>query len=59
MVSLRFVLYSEAKAATYAQEGANGATNGSHAKDVSNHEEGVAAETDCFNINLIKASYGR
>ena len=51
--------YSEAKTATYAQEGGNGATSESRAKDVSNHEEGVAAETSCFNINLNRASYGR
>ena len=57
-VSLRFVSYSEAKAATYAQEGGNGATSGDHAKDMSNYEEGVAAETGCFNINLNRASYG-
>jgi len=57
VVPLRLVSYSEAKAATYAQEGGNGATSGGRAKDVSNHEEGVAAETGCFNINLIRASY--
>ena len=56
VVPLRLVSYSEAKAATYAQEEGNGATSGCHAKDVSNHE-GVAAETGCFNINLIRASY--
>ena len=59
VVSLRLVSYSEAEAATYAQEGDNGATSEGRAKDVSNHEEGVAAKTGCFNINLIKASYGR
>ena len=46
------------KAATYAQEEGNGATSGGHAKDISNYEEGVAAETGCFNINLNRASYG-
>ena len=59
MVSLRLVSYSEAKVVTYAQEGGNGATGGGHAKDVSNNEDGVAAQTSCFNINLIRASYGR
>ena len=59
MVSLGLVSYSEAKAATYAQEGGNRATSGGRAKDVSNHEEGVVAEAGCFNINLIRASYGR
>ena len=54
MVSLRLVSYSEAKAATYAQEGGNGATSGGHAKDVGNYEEGVAAETSGFNIDLSK-----
>ena len=58
MVPLRFVSYSEAKAATYAQ-GENGATNRGRAKDISNHEEGVAAEIGFFNINLIRASHGR
>jgi hypothetical protein len=58
-VSLRFISYSEANAATYVQEGGNGATSRDRAKDVSNHEEGVAAETGCFNINLIKVSHGR
>ena len=47
------------KAAEYAQEGDNGATSGGRAKDVSNYKEGVAAETGCFNINLIRANYGR
>ena len=55
VVSLRFVSYSEAKAATYAQEGGYGATSEGRAKDVSNHEEGVAAKTSYFNINLIKS----
>ena len=59
VVSLRLVSYSEAKAATYAQEGGNGATSESRAKDVSNHKEGVAAETGCFNINLSRASQDR
>ena len=59
MVSLKFVSYSEAKAAMYAQEGGNGATGGGRAKDVSNNEDGVAAQTSCFNINLIRASYGQ
>ena len=47
MVSLRLVSYSKAEAAPYAQEGGNGATGGGRAKDDSNHEEGVAAETRC------------
>ena len=50
VVSLRLVSYSKAKAATYAQ-GVNGATSGGRPKDVSNHKEGVAAETGYFNIN--------
>ena len=54
MVSLRLVSYSEAKAATYAQEVGNGATSGGCAKDVSDNEEGVAAQTSCFNIDLSK-----
>ena len=54
MVSLRLVSYSEAKAATYAQEGGNGATSGGRTKDVSNNEDGVAAETSGFNIDLSK-----
>jgi len=58
-VSIKLNSCSEAKAATYAQKGGNRATSGCCAKDVSNHKEGVAAETVCFNINLIKASYGR
>jgi hypothetical protein len=53
-VSLGLVSYSEAKAATYAHEGGNGATGGGRAKDVSNHKEGMAAETSCFNIDLSK-----
>ena len=59
VVSLRLVLCSEAEAATYAQEGGNGATSSGRAKDVSNHKEDVAAETGCFNINLIRASNAR
>ena len=46
--------YSKAKAATYAQEGGNGTTSGGRAKDVSDSEEGVAAQTSCFNIDLSK-----
>ena len=40
VVSLRLVSYSEAKAATYAQKGGNGATGRVRAKDVSNNEDG-------------------
>ena len=54
VVSLRFVWYSKAKAATYAQEGGNGTTSGNRAKDVNDNEEGVAAQTSCFNIDLSK-----
>ena len=54
VVSLRLVSYSEAKAATYAQEGSNGATSGGRAKDISDNEEGVAAQTNWFNIDLSK-----
>ena len=54
MVSLRLVSYSEAKAVTYAQEGGNGTTSGGRAKDVSDNEEGVTAQTNCFNIDLSK-----
>ena len=54
VVSLRIVSYSEAKAAMYAQEGGNGTTSGDRAKDVSDNEEGVAAQTSCFNIDLSK-----
>ena len=54
MVSLRLVSYSEAEAATYAQEGDNGATSEGRAKDVSDNEEDVAAQTSCFNIDLSK-----
>ena len=54
VVSLRLVSYSEAKTATYVQEGGNGATSGGRAKDVSNNEDGVAAQTSCFNIDLSK-----
>ena len=43
----------------YAQEGGNGATSGGRAEDVSNNEDGVAAQTSCFSIDLIRASYGR
>jgi len=42
------------KAATYAQEGGNGTTSGGRAKDVSDNEEGVTAQTSCFNIDLSK-----
>ena len=38
----------------YAQEGGNGATSGGCAKDISNQEEGMAAETCGFNIDLSK-----
>ena len=54
VVSLRLDSYSEVKAATYAQEGGNGTTSGDRAKDVSDNEEGVAAQTSCFNIDLSK-----
>ena len=59
MVPFRLDAHSEAKTAMYAQEGGNGATSGGRAKGVSNNEDGVAAQTSCFNINLIRASYGR
>ena len=59
VVSFRLVSYPEEKVAAYAQEGDNGATSGGRAKDLSNHEEGVATEACCFNINLIRASCGR
>ena len=59
MVSLRLISYSEAKAATYAQEGGNGAIGGGRDKDVGNNKDGVAAQTSCFNIDLIRASYDR
>ena len=55
----RLYAHSEAKTATFPQEGGNGATSGGRAKDVSNNEDGVAAQTSCFNIDLIRASYGR
>ena len=51
---LRFISYSEAKAATYAQEGVDGTTSGGRAEDVSDNEEGVAAQISCFNIDLSK-----
>ena len=54
VVSLRLVSYSEAKAATYAQEGVDGTASGGRAEDVSDNEEGVAAQTSCFNIDLSK-----
>ena len=54
MVSLRLVSYSEANAATYAQEGIDGTASGGRAEDVSDNEEGVAAQTSCFNIDLSK-----
>ena len=54
VVSLRLVSYSEAKTATYAQKGDNGTTSGDRAEDVSDNEEGVAAQTSCFNIDLSK-----
>ena len=38
----------------YAQEGDIGATSGGRAKDVSNYEEGMAAKTSGFNIDLSK-----
>ena len=53
MVSLRLVSYSEAKAVTYAQ-GVNGTTSGGRVEDVSDNEEGVAAQISCFNIDLSK-----
>ena len=59
MVPLRLDAHLEAKAATYVQEGGNGATSGDRAKDVSNNEEGVAAETSGFNIDLNRSRYGR
>ena len=59
VVSLRLVSYSETKAATYAQEGDNGAIDGGRVKDVSNNEDGVVVKTSCFNIDLIGARYGR
>jgi hypothetical protein len=45
--------------ATFTQEGGNGAISRGFAKDVINHEEGVAAEIGCFKINMNKASYGQ
>ena len=54
VVSLRLVSYSEARAATYVQEVGNGATSGGRAEDVSDNEEGVAAQISCFNIDLSK-----
>ena len=38
----------------YVQEEGDGTTNGGRAKDVSDNEEGVAAQTSCFNIDLSK-----
>ena len=38
----------------YAQEGGNGTTSEGRAKDVSDNEKGVAAQTSCFNIDLSK-----
>ena len=46
--------HTQKKVASYAQEGDNGATSRGRAKDINNHEEGMAAETSCFNINLSK-----
>ena len=54
MVSLRLFSYLEAKGATYAQEGVDGTASGGRAEDVSDNEEGVAAQTSCFNIELSK-----
>ena len=54
VVSFRLISYPEEKVAAYAQEGDNGATSRGRAKDINNHEEGMAAETSCFNINLSK-----
>ena len=53
MVSLRLVSYSEAKAATYVQ-GVDGTSSGNRAEDVSDNEEGVAAQKSYFNIDLNK-----
>ena len=58
VVSLRLVSYSEANA-IFAQEGNNGATRRGRTDEISNHKEGVAAQTDCFNIDLIGISRGR
>ena len=38
----------------YAQEGVDGTASGGRAEDVSDNEEGVAAQTNCFNIDLSK-----
>ena len=46
--------HTQKKVASYAQEGDNGATSRGRAKDINNYEEGMAAETSCFNINLSK-----
>jgi len=47
------------KTATYAQEGDNRTINTGRASEVNYHEEGVAAEAGCFNIDLNRASHGR
>ena len=36
------------------QQGGNGTTSGGRAKDVSDNEEGVTAQTSCFIIDLSK-----
>jgi len=59
VVSLRFVSYSEAKAAMLTEEGNNGATSRGRTGEISNHKEGVVAQTGCFNIDLIRTSHGR
>ena len=47
-------LILRSEGAMYAQEGGNGTISGGRAKDVSDNEEGVAAQTSCFNIDLSK-----
>ena len=43
----------------FAQEEDNGATSRDHADEISNYKEDMAAQTGCFNVNLIRVSYGR
>ena len=59
LIAAKRMRRARSKTQSIYSRGGNGATSESRAKDVSNHEEGVAAETSCFNINLNRASYGR
>ena len=55
VVSLGLISHPKEKAATYAQARVDGAISGGQANQVSNHEENLEAEADCFIIKLKKS----